>query len=83
MSSRILSVHDLMAILELLAFVIARKMLKPDILVLDIVLAVAAFVAPLAARRYLLTAPASPTQTEGDAGERQIQFGKKDHLRHF
>lgn len=76
---RMLVVHDLMAILELLAFVIARKMLKPDIVALDIVLAVSAFVALLAARRYLLAAPASPPHTEDDAGERQFRPGKKEH----
>ncbi len=61
---RMLVVHDLMAILELLAFVIARKMLKPDIDGLDILLAVVAFVALLAARRYLLSAPGPPAKKE-------------------
>lgn len=54
---RMLVVHDLTAVLELLAFVIARKMLKPDIVALDIVLGVLAFVALLAARRFLLAVP--------------------------
>jgi hypothetical protein len=39
--------------LELVAFVIARKLLKPDPTALDILLSVAAFVALLAARRFL------------------------------
>jgi len=52
---RMLIIHDLMAVLELLAFVIARKMLKPDILAIDIILAVLAFVALLGARRYFAT----------------------------
>lgn len=53
---RMLVVHDLMAVLELLAFVIARKMLKPDLAAVEIVLAVLAFVALLAARRFLFAA---------------------------
>jgi len=77
---RMLVVHDLMAILELLAFVIARKMLKPDIVALDIVLAVTAFVALLAARRYLLAAPTSPIQTGGDDDKRQTHSEKLEHL---
>jgi hypothetical protein len=74
---RMLVVHDLMAILELLAFVIARKMLKPDIVALDIVLAVIAFVALLAARRYLLTVPTLSSKKLGDA-EVQTYPGKRD-----
>lgn len=74
---RMLVVHDLMAILELLAFVIARKMLKPDIVALDIVLAVIAFVALLAARRYLLTVPTLLSKKAGDA-EAQTYPGKRD-----
>ena len=38
---RTLITHDLTAILELLAFVIARKMLKPDLEAIDIVVSVA------------------------------------------
>jgi len=52
---RILVTHDLRAILELLAFVIARKMLKPDLSVLDILLSVLAFVGLLAANRFWLS----------------------------
>lgn len=51
---RTLVTHDLRAILELLAFVIARKMLKPDLPALDILLGVGAFVGLLAARRFFL-----------------------------
>lgn len=47
---RMLIAHSLSAVLELMAFVIARKMLKPDITSLDIALSVAAFVALIAAR---------------------------------
>lgn len=54
--ARTLLTHDLGAILELLAFVVARKMLKPEITALDIGISVVAFVALLAAKRYLLTA---------------------------
>ena len=52
---RTLVTHELRAILELLGFVVARKMLKPDLVVLDILLSVLAFVALLAANRFLLS----------------------------
>ena len=42
---RTLVTHDLRAILELLCFVVARKMLKPDLAFLDVLLSVLAFVA--------------------------------------
>jgi hypothetical protein len=62
---RMLVVHDLAAVLELLAFAIARKMLKPDLEAIDVVLAVSAFVALLAARRYLL----APLTTKTDKSQ--------------
>ena len=62
---RTLVTHDLGAVLELVAFVIARKLLKPDLTALDILLSVTAFVALLAARHYVLR-PLSH-----GAGERQ------------
>ncbi len=52
--ARTLLTHDLDAILELLAFVVARKMLKPDTSVVDIILSVLAFGGLLAARKYLV-----------------------------
>jgi hypothetical protein len=62
---RTLLTHDLMAILELLAFVVARKMLKPELPTLDILLGVGAFVVLLAARRYLLSPiPNEPRRRE-------------------
>jgi hypothetical protein len=54
---RMLVVHNLRAILELLAFAIARKMLKPDITALDIALSITAFVALVAAAHYFLPMP--------------------------
>ncbi|MGA7212763.1 MAG: hypothetical protein WCE49_20100 [Terrimicrobiaceae bacterium] len=51
---RTLVTHDLTAVLELLAFVVARKMLKPELVTLDIFLGVGAFICLLAARRFLL-----------------------------
>lgn len=42
---RMLIIHEIIAVLELLAFVIARKMLNPDLTALDIALSVFAFVA--------------------------------------
>ncbi len=52
---RMLVTHSLAAVLELLAFVIARKMLKPDLTSLDIILSVIAFAALLAGRKYLMS----------------------------
>jgi hypothetical protein len=52
--ARTLVTHELRALVEMLAFVIARKMLKPDLDVLDLVLSVLAFVALLGASRYWL-----------------------------
>ena len=57
--ARTLVTHDLGAILELLAFVVARKTLKPDVDAFDIFLCALAFVALLAARFYFLR-PAPP-----------------------
>jgi hypothetical protein len=53
-----------MAVLELLAFVVARKILKPELATIDILLGVAAF-AGLAARRFFLPALA-PLRVETD-----------------
>lgn len=43
--ARMLVTHSIAAVLELLSFVIARKMLKPDLTSVDIILSVFAFVA--------------------------------------
>jgi hypothetical protein len=61
---RTLVTHELRAILELLAFVVARKMLKPDLAVLDILLSVLAFVALLAANRFLFSTSLPPESQE-------------------
>ena len=77
---RTLVTHDLGAVLELIAFVIARKLLKPDLTALEILLSVMAFIALLAARHYLLrplsraageeggTKPARATGQSGGGG---------------
>lgn len=49
---RLLLYHNIGAILELLAFVIARKMLHPNISAVDIALSTVAFAALLATRHY-------------------------------
>jgi len=61
---RTLVTHDLRAILELLALVVARKMLKPDLAVLDILFSVLAFVALLAANHFWLSASSPPESKE-------------------
>ncbi len=59
---RMLITHSLSAVLELLAFVIARKMLKPDLTSVDIILSVLAFVALLGGRRFLMSQSCYPGQ---------------------
>lgn len=49
---RMLVSHSIASVLELLAFVIARKMLKPDLDSIDIMAGVLAFVALMAARHF-------------------------------
>ncbi len=51
---RLLLVHDLRAVLELLAFAIARKMLRADVTAVELALGAVAFVALLAANRHFL-----------------------------
>jgi hypothetical protein len=62
---RTLVTHDLAAVLELLAFVIARKLLKPDLTALDILLSVTAFVLLLIARRFFLRRPSNEAPDGG------------------
>jgi hypothetical protein len=66
--TRTLVTHDLAAIMELLAFVVARKMLKPDLTSVDVVLGVGAFVALLAARRLFLSPGAAHSDPSGAPG---------------
>lgn len=51
---RMLVNHSIGAVLELLAFVIARKMLKPDLTSFDIALSAGSFVALMAARHFFM-----------------------------
>lgn len=68
--ARTLLTHDLNAILELLAFVVARKMLKPEITSTDIILSVLAFVILLLGKKYLLNAVGdSRSATPSPAGK--------------
>ena len=67
---RTLVTHDLAAVVELLAFVVARKMLKPELTALDIFVGCGAFVSLLAARRFLLPSFASePKRQSGTTTE--------------
>jgi hypothetical protein len=63
---RTLVTHELKAVLELLAFVVARKMLKPELAVLDVLLSVLAFVALLAANHFWLSIPIPTGSQEPD-----------------
>lgn len=49
---RTLLTHELEAVLELLAFVVARKTMKPDLTVIDILLCSISFVILLVARKF-------------------------------
>ena len=74
---RMLITHSLAAVLELLAFVIARKMLKPDLTSIDIILSVLAFVALLAGRRYLMSRTCYlPKELEGEISEDMDAVGE-------
>lgn len=66
---RMLVVHDLMAVVELLGFVVARKTLKPDLAALDILLAVVAFVALLAVRHLIVAAPSQRERSRDETPE--------------
>jgi hypothetical protein len=66
---RTLVTHDLNAILELLAFVVARKMLKPDLTTLDIILCSAAFAGLLAAKRFLILPLQSDKKDQSGRGK--------------
>jgi hypothetical protein len=61
---RTLVTHDLGALLEMLAFVIARKMLKPDLGMQDILLGALAFVALVAASRFWLSSSSEAERKE-------------------
>lgn len=52
---RMLLSHSIEAVLELLTFVVAYKMLKPDLLMFDVVLGILGFVMLTGARKYFLT----------------------------
>ena len=66
---RTLVTHDLNAVLELLAFVVARKMLKPDLPTLDVFLGAAAFAGLLAARRFLILPLQSDKKEQSGSGK--------------
>lgn len=51
---RMLLYHTIGSVLELLAFIIARKMLYPDLTSIDLLLNTTAFLLLMAARRFLM-----------------------------
>lgn len=59
---RLLVVHSLPAMIELMAFAVARQMLAPGISARDLALGATTFIALLAAQRYLL--PVAPVARE-------------------
>ena len=74
---RTLLTHDLGAVLELLAFVIARKLLKPDLTALDILLSVAAFAVLLIARRFFLRLPSNEANDGGGGKPERAHQGRE------
>ncbi len=72
---RTLLTHNLQSVLELLAFVVARKTLKPDLTVVDILLSVLAFAVLLLCRRYLVVCP---VEDETEAGSLRAAPGAGD-----
>ena len=73
---RMLITHSLGAVLELLAFVIARKMLKPDLTAVDIILSVVAFVVLLAGRKHLMSRTCyGPGEIGAEAADEGIDPG--------
>ncbi len=61
---RTLISHELSSLVNLLAFVIARRMLEPQTAFWEVPLGVAAFAALMATRRYLLNDHPENTDTE-------------------
>ena len=61
---RTLISHELSSLVNLLSFVIARRMLEPQTAFWEVPLGVAAFAALMATRRYLLTGVSEDTETE-------------------
>ncbi len=61
---RTLISHELSSLVNLLAFVIARRMLEPQTAFWEVPLGVAAFAALMATRRYLLNDHSENTDTE-------------------
>ncbi len=54
--ARLLVTHELVAVLELMAFALARKMLTPGLGAPDMLVIVLAFIVLVGARRYLISA---------------------------
>jgi hypothetical protein len=61
---RTLISHELSSLVNLLSFVIARRMLEPQIAFWEVPLGVAAFAALMATRRYLLNGVSDDEDTE-------------------
>jgi len=52
--ARMLVTHNFLAVLELLAFVVARKMLNPELTSIDILFGIGSFALLMVANRYLV-----------------------------
>ena len=72
---RTLVTHNLGAVLELLAFVIARKLLKPDLSAVDILLSVSAFAILLVTRRFFLRMPPDEADERGEGKPERARQG--------
>ncbi len=66
--ARMLVTHDMLAVLELMAFVLARTILKPDIEAVETMIMVLGFVVLLVARRFIVQPDAVPGPSERATG---------------
>lgn len=64
--SRLLVTHELVAVLELMAFALARKILTPGMDATDMLVVVLAFIALVGTRRYIMTSTSRPSAVEAD-----------------
>ena len=65
--ARLLVTHELVAVLELMAFALARKILTPGLDAPDMLVIVLAFIALVGARRYMMTSTDSPSSANAES----------------
>lgn len=63
--ARLLVTHELVAVLELMAFALARKVLTPGLGAVEMLVIVVAFVVLVGTRRYIMTSADGPSSGDG------------------